>query len=67
MNQSIRDIYADYQYDLLKVGLTLQSMSLSDPFAHERADLLLQRAEKLEALIDLYAYLVACQGPSQRL
>jgi hypothetical protein len=65
MNSSVREIYADYRYSLLKIGMILRDMSL------EQADTaqvqpLLERAERLETLIDLYAYLVACQGDSSR-
>lgn len=67
MNQSIRDIYADYKYALLKIGLTLKSLTLDDLSDQNRVGELLEKAENLETLIDLYAYLVACQGPSQRL
>lgn len=65
MNRSIRDIYDDYRYELLKVGMSLDDISL------EKADIetvepLLEKAERLEALVDLYAYLLACQGGGSR-
>lgn len=68
MNRAIREIYADYRYDLWKVGLALRDLSFRDPAAIvSEAEPLLQKADRLEALIDLYAYLIACQsGGSKR-
>ena len=61
MNQSVKDIYADYQYELLKVGLALKEISAGRATSPELINSLLARAERLEALVDLYAYLLACQ------
>lgn len=67
MNCSIREIYADYQYEMLKVGLALRELAQAGAMAPDRVEPLLAKAERLEALIDVYAYLLACQGHGQRL
>jgi len=67
MNQPVREIYADYRYELMKLGMTLNEMSLADAIAEGTIDDLLLKGERLEALVDLYAYLLACQGHGQRL
>ena len=67
INQPVREIYADYRYELLKVGMTLNDMSLADASAESVVDELLLKGERLEALVDLYAYLLACEGHGQRL
>ncbi len=66
-NLPVKEIYADYRYELMKVGLTLNEMSLADAIAAGTVDDLLLKVERLEALVDLYAYLLACQGHGQRL
>jgi len=67
MNKSIREIYADYRYEMLQITLALKDLSLEDADAvSDAVEPILARAERLEALIDLYAYLVACQGGGSR-
>ncbi len=66
MTQSIRDIYADYRYDMLETARALKDLSLEEAASTDAAEHLLARAERLEALIDLYAYLLACQGGNSR-
>lgn len=62
LNQTVRQIFDDYRYELVKVGLALEELSLKAMSETAGLNELLQRAEKLETLIDLYAYLLACQG-----
>lgn len=68
MNKSIRDIYADYRYESLETEMVLKELSLEDEAGVEVAKMMVARLERLEALIDLYAYLLACQqgGGSRR-
>jgi hypothetical protein len=50
----------------MEAGLTLRDLSLDDPAQVAQVNPLLQKADRLEALIDLYAYLLACQGGGSR-
>ncbi len=63
--RTIRQIFEEYQYDLTQVSLTLQDLRISEIASADVLMELLERAEKLEALIDLYAYLLACQDNNQ--
>ena len=67
MNKTVRDIYDDYRYELFKVGVALAEMPDSDTDEH-RGEIrdLYDRGERLEALIDLYAYLLASGLDSRR-
>ena len=67
MNQTVREIYADYQYELMTVGIELGETSLADAAFNVDIDFLIQKSERLEALVDLYAYLLACQSPGSAL
>ncbi len=62
MNNTIREIYDDYQYQLVKVALAMQDLSRDHVRDADAFEPLFARSERLEALIDLYAYLLACQG-----
>ena len=66
MNQPVREIYADYRYKLMQVGIELNEMTLADAVAVGTVDDLLQKSERLEALVDLYAYLLASQDGGSR-
>jgi hypothetical protein len=61
MNRTVREIYADYQYEMTKIGLALRDLSLEDGVTSDVVEDLLRRVERTEALIDLYAYLLASQ------
>ena len=63
--RTIRQIFDEYQYDMTQVTLTLQDLRISEIASADVLMELLERAEKLEALIDLYAYLLACQDNNQ--
>jgi hypothetical protein len=67
MNQPVREIYADYRYELMKLNLELDEISLADAASNPDIDTLIQKGERLEALVDLYAYILACQGHGQLL
>ncbi|MBV9079938.1 MAG: hypothetical protein JO102_02325 [Elusimicrobia bacterium] len=60
MNRTIRDIYEEYRYELFKVSAALSEIPMSDTDEHREEIVdLFDRGERLEALIDLYAYLLA--------
>lgn len=58
MNRTAKDIYEDYRHQLLKIRVILRDApeQFSD---QESFESLAMTMEKLEALIDLYAYLLA--------
>jgi hypothetical protein len=64
-NEPIREIYANYRYELLKVGLAFKELTLEDA-TPIKVQPLLEKADRLETLIDLYAYLLAVQGNTRR-
>ena len=63
--QSVRQIFDGYQDDMVQVSAALEEIRISDIDDADALAEFLDRAEKLEALVDLYAYLLACQDHNQ--
>ena len=60
MNQSLKEIYDDYRYQLTKIEINLREIpeqySSTVPFT-----VLMDKKERLETLVDLYAFLLVNQ------
>jgi hypothetical protein len=58
MNQALREIYLDYKYELFKTELALRDLPNQDS-PTQAFETAAEKIDKLEPLVDLYAYLLA--------